>query len=169
MKKVFAFIVFIISPIFCMADDIVDFQDDALSKQDVIEALAPSAEPEYGSTRGIRVIRGISMSVHFEFNSSRLSLDSKQNLDVVATALNSGRLAGSNFRIEGHTDAVGSDAYNMDLSEQRANAVKQYLIERGRVPGSQLEVRGHGERKLLPEYAPTDAHQRRVVILNLGQ
>ncbi|ABC76075.1 OmpA family protein [Syntrophus aciditrophicus] len=48
------------------------------------------------------------------------------------------------IRVEGHTDSVGSDAYNMDLSTRRANAVKTLLVQRG-VADSRIEVVGYGE------------------------
>ncbi len=48
------------------------------------------------------------------------------------------------IRVEGHTDSVGADAYNMDLSTRRANAVKTLLVQRG-VADSRIEVVGYGE------------------------
>ena len=46
--------------------------------------------------------------------------------------------------VEGHTDAMGSDAYNQALSERRAQAVKRYLVSAG-VDASRLETMGYGE------------------------
>ena len=48
------------------------------------------------------------------------------------------------FSVEGHTDSDGSDAYNQKLSDERANVVKQALIQRG-VNGDNLEAVGFGE------------------------
>ncbi len=52
----------------------------------------------------------------------------------------------SKFRIEGHTDSVGRDDYNMKLSQRRANAVKQYLIDHG-IDAGRLEAQGYGETR----------------------
>jgi OOP family OmpA-OmpF porin len=48
--------------------------------------------------------------------------------------------------VEGHTDSVGSDAYNQGLSERRADAVRNYLVRQG-IDASRIETVGHGESK----------------------
>jgi len=56
--------------------------------------------------------------------------------------------------IEGHTDSIGSETYNQRLSERRAEAVRQYLVERG-VAASRLETRGYGESQpIAPNTTP---------------
>jgi outer membrane protein OmpA-like peptidoglycan-associated protein len=67
--------------------------------------------------------------------------------------------------IEGHTDSQGSDAYNITLSLQRANAVSRWLVESG-VPQSRLDAKGFGRaRPLLPNStAANRAQNRRVEI-----
>jgi outer membrane protein OmpA-like peptidoglycan-associated protein len=51
---------------------------------------------------------------------------------------------GLNLEIEGHTDSVGTDAYNQSLSERRAESVKSYLAQQG-IPSSTIKARGFGE------------------------
>lgn len=48
--------------------------------------------------------------------------------------------------VEGHTDSVGSDAYNQKLSERRAGAVKAYLVRQG-IDAGRLDTRGYGETR----------------------
>jgi outer membrane protein OmpA-like peptidoglycan-associated protein len=67
------------------------------------------------------------------------------------------------LRIEGHTDAVGSEDFNMALSERRAGAVRDLLIEAG-VDGGRLQVVGLGETKL--KYGPKDRRNRRVTLVH---
>jgi OOP family OmpA-OmpF porin len=67
------------------------------------------------------------------------------------------------IEVVGHTDDVGDDAYNMDLSEQRAAAVSQYLIDSG-VDGSKIVAIGAGEGQ--PQGR---AENRRVEVLVLGR
>ncbi len=86
----------------------------------------------------------LTSDILFDFNSSALRPDSRSTLDQL----------GSNFRqypdnrilVEGHTDSVGSDAFNQKLSEQRASSVADYLIDRG-VPASNVIVYGFGEAR----------------------
>src|SRR3954462_529553 len=61
--------------------------------------------------------------VNFDYNSDKLTLPAKQNLDEFAKALRDPRLSSADFLVEGHTDAKGSDQYNLRLSERRAAAV----------------------------------------------
>ncbi|HLK24527.1 MAG TPA: OmpA family protein, partial [Caulobacteraceae bacterium] len=48
-------------------------------------------------------------------------------------------------RVEGHTDAIGSDAYNMTLSEARARTVRDWLSARGAIPAA-TPIKGYGKR-----------------------
>lgn len=86
------------------------------------------------------VLRG----VNFEFDKSKLTVNAKTLLDMVADAL----LARTDIKVEidGHTDAKGSDAYNQKLSERRAQAVKDYLSGRG-VSLTRMTFIGFGESK----------------------
>src|SRR5699024_1469279 len=71
------------------------------------------------------VLRGVT----FEFDSAKLTAQAETRLNNVVAALNAS--PDVKFRIEGHTDAVGTDAYNQDLSERRAQSVKDYLVDSG--------------------------------------
>ena len=85
-------------------------------------------------------------------------------------ALASPALAPYRFRIEGHTDTVGDDAMNRDLSQRRAEAVRAYLMGRYGVAPERLEAVGLGESQLLiptPDNRP-EARNRRVQVLNIG-
>jgi outer membrane protein OmpA-like peptidoglycan-associated protein len=89
-------------------------------------------------------------------------------LDNLAAALKDERLAVFDFLIGGHTDAVGSDAYNQKLSEKRAWAVKKYLMSRHSVSAQRLIEKGFGEARLLKPNEPFDGINRRVQITTLA-
>ena len=66
--------------------------------------------------------------------------------------------------VVGHTDAKGSDEYNMALGERRADAVRNYIIAQG-YPADQVgPAESRGKRELLPDYDPFSVEQRRVVL-----
>lgn len=86
--------------------------------------------------------------VNFEFDSDRLLDDSKEILDRVANELNKAQWSNVRFEVAGHTSRVGSDAWNLDLSNRRSSAVKDYLIGRG-VSANRMVANGYGESQLL--------------------
>ena len=100
----------------------------------------------YGCPDILLVLTGI----NFKFDSSRIEPDSERILDQAVNTLN--KVDPVDVRIEGHTDSIGSDAYNMKLSDRRANAVRDYLIGRG-INGARLSTDGKGESQPV---APND-------------
>jgi len=112
----------------------------------------------------------VSLNVDFPTNSATLTSDAKATLDRLGRALTSKDLASYRFRIEGHTDTVGSPAYNQALSQRRADAVATYLEQAFSIPSSRLEAVGMGEQGLLVVTPPQTAElrNRRVAVINLG-
>lgn len=102
----------------------------------------------------VRVGEGIvvefSSSILFGFDKSNLSNDAKTNLDKLVNIMKD--YEDTNIEVQGHTDSKGSEAYNKKLSEQRATAVSQYLMEKG-INNFRLSINGFGE--LLPKYINT--------------
>ncbi|WP_278961425.1 OmpA family protein [Bacteroides pyogenes] len=82
-------------------------------------------------------------NVNFEFDKYVLTAESETILDKAADILKEN--IGSRFLITGYTDARGTDAYNMQLSRNRAKAVVDALVKRG-VPADMLKSRGVGKR-----------------------
>lgn len=92
----------------------------------------------------------LSADALFAFNKATLTRQGQAALDTLLQDL--GGASVSSMEVIGHTDPIGSDAYNMRLSERRANAVAQYLVRRG-VPGDRIRAEGRGETdlKVTPE------------------
>ena len=110
----------------------------------------------------------INVRVLFEFDSNKIASDAKVLLDNIGTAFVSEELAPYKFMIAGHTDAVGSDVYNLGLSTRRAEAVKAYLVDSFAIDPRRLVSMGYGESRLLMADHPANAVNRRVQITNLG-
>jgi len=83
-------------------------------------------------------------TIYFATNKARILPKSFSLLNEVAKALQDRPTI--QVRIEGHTDSVGNDAYNLRLSQGRAAAVKSYLVKQGIEPG-RLESVGYGEKR----------------------
>lgn len=108
-----------------------------------------------------RVGEGIAVSfpsgILFPFNSTDILPDGKQNLQTLASSLD--KYPNSDILIVGHTDSVGTDAYNMDLSQRRAQAASAYLQSLG-VPASRLQTAGRGESEPIASNDTEEGRQR---------
>ncbi|HLK63043.1 MAG TPA: OmpA family protein [Bryobacteraceae bacterium] len=90
----------------------------------------------------------------FDFDQSVLSPDAKKTLTALGPLI---QKAGKHpIVIEGHTDAVGSDAYNQDLSERRAKAVRAWLIEQHLSEETAARVEGFGRKRPVAPNAKPD-------------
>lgn len=112
--------------------------------------------------------QSIDLAVNFEYASARLTPDARIVLDNLGQALADPALRDSRFRIAGHTDARGGDAYNLALSRRRALAVANYLARQHGIDAQRLTVEGFGRSQLLDPANPESAVNRRVQITNLG-
>ena len=112
----------------------------------------------------------VNLTVNFANGSADLTPDAMKTLDELGQALSSNELSGYKFRIEGHTDTVGSAAYNKALSERRAHAVVDYIAKKFNVNPSRMQAVGMGEEGLLVATPPETAEprNRRVEVINLG-
>lgn len=95
--------------------------------------------------------------VHFEYNSARLTENSRSILSMAAAALRG--QSGMQVEVAGHTDDRGSDTYNIELSRRRAQAVSEYLHAVG-IESSRLQARGYGESQPMDSNS-TDAGRER--------
>jgi outer membrane protein OmpA-like peptidoglycan-associated protein len=111
----------------------------------------------------------ITIAIAFEFNSSQISPDSFKAVGLIADALNSPYLQNYRFLITGNTDAVGNREYNLKLSQERAEAIREALINPFGINPARLEVVGLGEEQLLDPAHPDAAENRRVQLINIGR
>ncbi len=175
------------------------FAESSVSADQIINSLKPTGNVVGGSTRGIRmaappsgtvvspvtpaaaglphaaaprevVAPSANLTVNFASGSADLTPQAIRQLDELGRALSSSALAAYKFRIEGHTDTVGSADSNRALSEKRAQAVVSYISSKYGVPASRLEAVGKGEDELAIPTAPqvAEPRNRRVQIINLG-
>lgn len=143
---------------------------DGASTEEIIELLMPA--PGKARMRGLRLKnpeqpapRSISLEVYFGFDSAALTTQAMEQLAPVGDALRSQELEGLEFALEGHTDASGGEIYNLDLSERRALAVRNYFVEEYGIVDDKLAFVGRGEHELLDAENPTSGVNRRVKII----
>ena len=114
---------------------------------------------------GIGIVHDL--RILFQFNSAELTPDARRALDQLAVALGSARLHDDRFRVAGHTDGLGSETYNLDLSLRRAEAAVDYLERAHGMARGRLVSQGFGETQLFDPENPVSAANRRVEIVNL--
>lgn len=138
-------------------------QAAARSAQDrvgVLEAQLRELEAQQ-TERGLLVTLG---DVLFAFDKAELSPQAAPRLDKLARFLT--QFPDRKMLIEGYTDSVGADAYNLSLSERRAQAVRDALVQRG-VDSARISARGYGKAHPVADNGSADgrAMNRRVEIV----
>jgi outer membrane protein OmpA-like peptidoglycan-associated protein len=105
-------------------------------------AAAPASQLEQSL---LQTGRAEVYSIYFSFNSDQIREESEPTLDEIADVLR--RHPDWRLAIEGHTDSIANDAYNLALSQRRAAAVKQALVSRKSIAGARLTTTGAGESR----------------------
>lgn len=125
---------------------------------------APAAKP---APKPVAESLTLSAEAYFDFDKSTLKPAGKQELDSLV-----GKLKAVNLEVViaiGHTDSIGSKAYNQKLSERRANAVKDYLVGKG-IDAKRVHTEGKGETQPVADNRTKQgrAKNRRVEIQVIG-
>jgi outer membrane protein OmpA-like peptidoglycan-associated protein len=110
----------------------------------------------------------IDMEIKFDFNSADIAKSALRDMDELGRALTNPDLRGSTFALGGYTDAVGGEEYNLDLSSRRADAVKQYLVQKYNLSADHLITAGYGKTHLKNANDPRSQENRRVQIINMA-
>lgn len=122
-----------------------------------------------------RVIDRLTIHVNFDFDKSYIrqadEAELKKAIDFVR------KYPGAEVKLEGHTDSKGTEEYNQELSERRAEAVRQYLIKEGAVDKAMISATGYGELRPIAPNTTQDgkdnpegrAENRRVEVLIISE
>lgn len=111
-------------------------------------------------------VPAVDIEVFFEYDRADITPEGMKTLQVLGEALADPRLAGSRFIIAGHTDGRGTVAYNLALSQARAEAVRRWLIRTYRLAPQNLIARGFGKSQFKDPANPLADQNRRVQIIN---
>jgi outer membrane protein OmpA-like peptidoglycan-associated protein len=109
----------------------------------------------------------IDLDIQFDYNSADISRTSLPAVQELGKALSDASLKGSTFVVAGHTDAIGGEDYNQNLSERRADTIKRYLTDKYGLNGTDLVTVGYGKTKPKDASAPMDPINRRVQVVNM--
>jgi len=109
----------------------------------------------------------VDLEINFDYNSAQISAKSLPSVQALGRALSNADLKGSTFVVAGHTDAAGGEAYNQELSERRADAIKRYLVDKYGIGSADLVTVGYGKSKLKDPNQPMAEVNRRVQVVNM--
>lgn len=156
-------------------------------KQALVPQASPNSSPSHNTTRSINSTRGIkgiiseseqntegakepSLTLQLEFrsNSDELAPQTVKYLDALGTALQDQKLRGYIYKVEGYTDNVGNDSYNLELSRKRALAVTDYMVRTFNLDKQQFDVEGFGKNSPVASNETEEGRSknRRVVVIN---
>jgi len=138
-------------------------QQAPLKVEEMVRALTPPPMTRSlgGTTRNLQPT--LDLTIQFDLDSAKLKPDSMPLLSSLVEAMKNDRLAAIKFKVEGHTDAQGSEQHNLKLSQSRAESVMAYLTSQG-VNKERLTGEGKGFSDLLLPEKPKAAENRRVRI-----
>jgi outer membrane protein OmpA-like peptidoglycan-associated protein len=147
-----------------LAQTVVHYRDgQAVDPQQVAQIL----NTRVVKTRSLRLLnepapaKALSLPVHFAFDSATITPSARPQLDALAAGIKMLPPA-QKVVVEGHTDAVGTEPYNLQLSQRRAAAVKSYLVSMHGIPADRLDIVGYGEKRPIDGADPLAAENRRV-------
>ncbi|ARS49875.1 OmpA family protein [Ectopseudomonas hydrolytica] len=131
-----------------------DAQQVAVAEEVVVEEVVV-AEPRAEAVR-------VELDVKFDFDKSQVKQESYGDIKALADFMK--QYPQTSTVVEGHTDSVGSDAYNQGLSERRANAVREVLVNQYGVESNRVQAVGYGESRPVADNATAEgrAINRRV-------
>jgi OOP family OmpA-OmpF porin len=106
--------------------------------------------------------------VLFDFDQDTFTETDLKELEMAVVFVS--KYPGSNIRLDGYTDSIGTDAYNIKLSERRATAVMNYLIKETGVDRSKITAVGHGKADPVADNSTAEgrAKNRRVEVFILS-
>jgi outer membrane protein OmpA-like peptidoglycan-associated protein len=110
----------------------------------------------------------IDLEIKFDYNSANIAKAALADMDNLGKALTDSSLKGGTFVLAGHTDAVGSEEFNQDLSSRRADSVKRYLTEKFSLVPDHLVTAGYGKTRLKNKDNPKAPENRRVEVVNMA-
>ena len=142
-------------------DGILDVKDRCPNEPETVNGTDDEDGCPDGGVSKVRLVGDrieIMEIVHFDFNKATIQKISYDLLNQVA------KVVGDHpeitlLRVEGHTDSKGEDAFNLKLSQERANAVRNYLVKRG-IKKSRLSPVGYGETRPVESNADEDGRSK---------
>ncbi|MEN6488144.1 MAG: OmpA family protein, partial [Smithella sp.] len=126
--------------------------------EEVKPAPAAPVEEKSQVARDIEEKGKATLNVEFDFDKSTIKKGFYKDIDDVVSVMK--QYPDVNIEIAGHTDSIGTAAYNKKLSQRRADAVKKYMVEKGGIDAKRLTAVGYGEDKPIASNKTKEGRQK---------
>jgi OOP family OmpA-OmpF porin len=111
----------------------------------------------------------VSITLHVEFDFDKDSVRPEYHSDIMKVANFLKAYPKATAVLEGHTDAYGTDEYNLNLSKKRADSIKKYLVDKFGISASRISTRGFGESQPVASNKTKEGRQQnRRVVANIA-
>jgi len=154
-----------------MSRPLLAAEDEIVTEAEFVKTFSV-ADEELDRLISIEAAPKVAIRIHFETDSAEIKGEHNlMQLDELGKSLLSPRLQGRVFSIEGHSDKRGDSSHNMKLSQQRSQAVVDYLATKYGIETKQLQANGQGKFFLIDPGDSDEAHRinRRVEIILNGR
>jgi OOP family OmpA-OmpF porin len=139
-------------------------------RQDVVVTAKSAADPSKSASSTITLqpakpVEKVSLTIDVLFDTAKAVVKPAYDAEIKKVADFMNTYTGAKAEIEGHTDSAGNAAYNQTLSQQRADAVRQYLIDKYHIDAARLTAKGYGPTQPIADNKTKEgrAKNRRVV------
>ena len=155
----------------CNTKKAIEMAKDAANKANALCPPKPKPEPKPAAEvkPAPKVVDRFILTINFAFNKSTVTKSDADQLRKALEFIN--KYPGAKIKLEGHTDSIGSEKFNLKLSEKRAEATKQYLVKEGHIEDSRLSTVGYGKAKPIASNKTKSgrAQNRRVEIVIMSE
>ena len=152
--------------------DIKQIDIDALRAR-AVDSVARNRTPEEMASEPLSDellrLRQFTVSIEFQINSAAILPQSFRVVAAMADALRHPKLLESKFLVVGHTDTTGNRKSNLELSQMRADAIRDALVTTFGIDPNRVFAIGLGQEQLLDPKKPTSPSNRRVQLVNIGR
>ena len=142
-------------------------------RQKALDSVAQNRSPDRNNREPLSMelddLSQLTVEIQFQLNSAAILPASFRTLGVIADSLHYPTLLEYTFLVVGNTDASGSRKHNLELSQRRADAVRDALVTTFGISPSKVFAVGLGEEQLLDRRHPDSPRNRRVQLINIGR
>ena len=137
-----------------------DFVENVFQKQRPATRAQAQAQAQAQEAPKVVVVEPVTIEPSIQFAFDKSNIQSKYYNEIKKMADYMTRYPETKAAIEGHTDNIGTEAYNMKLSQKRANSIKNYLVSKFKIDPSRIKTTGYSFKKPIASNSTKEGRQK---------